>query len=680
MILAGILGAANAVNERARLARVAEVEGQQAESEAGRLKQSADDAVQNAINSGLTRENGWSVYADYQTGQAVTNFINQTKGTKKDEKMNPNPSLAFYDALGIEEKTHTFIPVHPDLQASSFKTGFLADGTTPVDHNEHYIIVPKTDATSGERAMTNVTNWEQAITLDNKHSKAFELAFSLYDNNITQDPLNQILLEGANRVGQWQVQQADTNAAAAGKTVRLQSPFGNAGPLRFMLENESFLKHDNRAPVILDKFVQFVDEKSTNGLIASLNEQGYNIKGGTPVLYNVNENEFSIVDLEGFDFRGSKWVVRDPNNRGSMRWSDEFKQVISKWSQESGKSEAEWFAILAAAENRETGTTSYGMFSDLIELQNELKRISKPIDYTQGRPRPQIGTVGAVKDRFRTLLNKIGNKEDQAAIIAALLPEDIYQGVKTKVFANAPSALEFLREGSDLPSLRTRNETAYMMAQNARSIRDESRLVGAGLKGTFDEQAVGLVGQIQQFFGDIFKDEEEVAVEGSMANTLNGLYKDLQQDAADADTQEKLEAVILKARKFHVIQLMYTFARSMGAPAGNSDRLSDQDARYALEALSVGGLLDTAEGINMIMRMIVEKSEHEIAITKGLLVPQNERTTIGAVFLEDIYGGQPTNALKFALEITRMAQARNVPGAQAVNRGQVGADDGPDNY
>lgn len=674
MILAGILGAANAVNERARLARVAEVEGQQAEDEAQRLKKFADDGVAAAIASGLTRDNGWSVFPDYKTGQAVPTFINQTKGTKKDEKANPNPSLAFYEALDIDEKTHSFIPVHPGLQASSFKTGVLEDGKTPVDHNSHYIIVPKTDATSGERAMTNVTNWEQAITLNNKHSKAFDLAFTLYDNGITEDPLNQILLEGANRVGQWQVVQADTNAAAAGKTVRLQSPFGNAGPLRFMLENERFLKHDNRAPIILDKFVQFVDEKSTNGLIASLNEQGYNIKGGTPVLYNVNENEFSIVDLEGFDFRGSKWVVRDRDRRGSLRWSDEFKQVISKWSQESGKSEAEWFAILAAAENEETGSTSYQMFSDLIALQDELKRISKPIDYTGGSPRVQIGTVGAVKDRFRTLLNKVGNKEDQAAIIAALLPEDIYQGVKTKVFANAPSALEFLRPGSDLAQLRTRNETAYMMAQNARSIRDESRLVGTGLKGTFDQQAVGVVGQIRQFLGDFFGDED--ALEGSMARTLGDLYKELQSDAADADTEAKLEAVILKARKFHVIQLMYTFARSMGGPSGNSDRLSDQDARYALEALSIGGLLDTPEGINLVMNMIVEKSEREIAITKGLVEPKNERTTIGAVFLEDIYGGQPTNALNFALDLTRMAQAQKVPGAQGVNRGQVGAGSG----
>ena len=88
---------------------------------------------------------------------------------------------------------------------------------------------------------------------------------------------------------------------------------------------------------------------------------------------------------------------------------------------------------------------------------------------------------------------------------------------------------------------------------------------------------------------------------------------------------------------------MYSFAKGMGG--SGSDRLSDQDAKYALEALQSSGLLNTQKGMNLIMNALIRGMSRREQVISGL-VSEVERQVIGGMFLDDVYDGNS----KFSIE------------------------------
>lgn len=615
------LGAANYVNRRVQENREAEAQELAADEAEARLRRKADDAAAYGTLElmKLGKDKEFLLIPDYSTGGTKQIALNQYTTTPTTLAMSPDPDLAWYNALSTKENKidgskHRFVAINPNLTPQALKTGKFSDGTAVVA-NKDYILFENVAPTKGERATSGISNWRNKI-LESQDGLKAALALARDGNNTA---LNKIMGIGSDLVVNWQKDQRPQEVAA-GNAVFEANPFGETGPLAFMKDHAVFQDQDFFTP-----FMSTVAEQTQYEFLNSLNELGYDIPINNPVTHTL-DGKAVTVRLTG------SWDDLKVPVEGSRRneWGSEFQDTIGSWASRGGRSQYEWMMLL-----NNTGTASARVAYDrLKEFEAELKALGQPVDFTSGRPVYRESWGNAVKDKFRILLNELDLKgEDAAAVVGALMPQDLYKGMRTRAYNVTKSAHYFIDPGMKIDELRAEKGDLERNVRLASQIQSTIP-AGTGLTADLKTLQAGAADQLRQLT-EMFGANPE-GVRGSLVNTFRGFFTD---EELDPDNLERLNAddLQLKLRKFAVIQLMYSFAKGMGG--SGSDRLSDQDAKNALEALQTSGLLNSQKGMNIVMEALMGSMERRLQVLGGI-TSSNEREIIGGLFIADLHKGR----------------------------------------
>lgn len=618
------LGAANYVNRRVQEKRESEAQTLAADEAEARLRRKADDAAAYGTLElmKLGKDKEFLLIPDYSTGGTKQIALNQYTTTPTTTlAMSPDPDLAWYNALSTKENKidgskHRFVAINPNLTPQVLKTGKFEDGT-PVVANTDYILFENVAPTKGERATSGISNWRNKI-LESQDGLKLALAQARDGNNTA---LNKIMGIGSDLVVNWQKDQRPQEVAA-GNAVFEANPFGETGPLAFMKDHAIFQDKDFFTP-----FMSTVAEQTQYEFLNSLNELGYDVPINNPVTHTLDGKAVTVKLTGSWD---DLMVPVEGSRRGAKEWGSEFQNTIGSWAQRGGRSNYEWMMLLnnTGAEN---GRVAYDR---LKEFEAELAALGQPVDFTSGRPVYRESWGNAVKDKFRNLLNELDLKgEDAAAVVGALMPQDLYKGMRTRAYNVTKSAHYFIDPGMKIDELRAEKGDLERNVRLASQIQSTIP-AGTGLTADLKSLQAGAADQLRQL-GNMFGTNPE-GIRGTLLDTFRGFFTD---DELDPENLEKLNAddLQLKLRKFAVIQLMYSFAKGMGG--SGSDRLSDQDAKNALEALQTSGLLNTQKGMNIVMEALMGSMERRLQVLGGL-TSSNEREIIGGLFIADLHKGR----------------------------------------
>ena len=631
------LGAANYVNKRVMESRMEDQNERSAMAEDIRMRKKADDmaaiATSQLVSSG--RENEHVFIPDYTTGGIKHIPLNQYTTTKSTTPaFSPDPDIAWYNALSTKENKidgskHRFVQVNPALTPELLKKGQFEDGT-PIVANRDYVLFENTAPTKGERAISGISNWRNKL-LDSQEGLKLALAQAKNGDNRA---LSKIMSIGSDLVRNWQGEQRPQELVA-GNAYFEANPFGESGPLSFMKEHEIFQDEEFFKP-----FMSAVAEQTPYEFINSLNEMGYDVPINNPVTYTLDGNAVTVALTGNWD--DLKVPVAQDGTRTSSRrateWSPEFQNTIGSWAQRSGRSQYEWMRLLNGVAEKSTAIKDGREAYDRIKLFEEnVAKLGQPVDFTSGVPVYRNSWGIAVKDEFRTLLNELNLEgEDAANLVGALMPQDMYKGIRTKVYNVNKSAHYFIAPGTDLDQLRSEKGD---LERNIRLATQIQNTVPAGTGFTADlkslkEGAKSQIDQLTRLFGS-----NPEGVGSVFVDVFKGFFSEEELDVANIDKMQETErdALMLKMRKFAVIQLMYSFAKGMGG--SGSDRLSDQDAKNALEALQVSGLLNSQAGMNLVMETLIQSMEKRRQVLGGITSPR-ERDVIGGLFLQNMYEGR----------------------------------------
>jgi len=627
------LGAANYVNKRVMESRMEDQNERSAMAEDIRMRKKADDMAAIATSQllGSGRENEHVFIPDYTSGGIKHIPLNQYTTTKSaTPAFSPDPDLAWYNALSTKENKidgskHRFVQVNPALTPEFLKKGAFADGT-PVVANRDYILFENTAPTKGERATTGISNWRNKL-LDSQDALKLALAQAKNGDNRA---LSKIMSIGSDLTLQWQKDARDPTPIA-GNAYFEANPFGEGGPLAFMKDNEIFQDEEFFKP-----FMSTVANQTANEFLNSLNELGYNVPINNPVTYTLDGNAVTVALTGNWD--DLKVPVAQDGTRNTSRrateWSPEFQSTIGSWAERSGRSQYEWMRLLnGVAENSSAIADGREAYDRIKLFEKNVAKLGQPVDFRAGYPEYRNSWGIAVKDEFRTLLNELNLEgEDAANLVGALLPEDMYKGIRTKVYNVNKSAHYFINPGLKIEDLRAEKgdlERNIRLASQVQSTTPAGTGFTADLK-SLKAGATDQVRQLRQLFG-----ANPEGIGSDFISVFEGFLKD-DLDLQEIESLEK-DALLLKMRKFAVIQLMYSFAKGMGG--SGSDRLSDQDAKNALEALQVSGLLNSQAGMNLVMETLIQSMEKRRQVLGGITSPR-ERDVIGGLFLQNMYEGR----------------------------------------
>jgi len=621
------LGAANYVNRRIQESREAESQKLAADEAEARLRRKADDAAAHGTLElmNLGKDKDFLLLPDYSTGGTKTIALNQYASKTAAPTMSPDPDLAWYSALSTKENKidgskHRFVAINPNLTPQALKTGKFSDGTAVVA-NTDYILFENVAPTKGERATSGISNWRNKI-LESQDGLKLALAQARDGNNTA---LNKIMGIGSDLVVNWQKDQRPQEVAA-GTAVFEANPFGETGPLAFMKDHAVFKDADFFTP-----FMSTVAEQTQYEFLNSLNELGYDVPINNPVTHTLDGKAVTVRLTGSWD---DLMVPVEGSRRGSKEWGSEFQNTIGSWAQRGGRSKYEWMMLL-----NNTGTENARVAYDrLKEFEAELKALGQPVDFTSGTPVYRQSWGNAVQDKFRNLLNELDLKgDDAAAVVGALMPQDLYKGIRTRTYNVTKSAHYYINPGMKIDELRAEKGDLERNVRLASQIQSTIP-AGTGAAAEIKQIRSGLVDQFRQLSG-IFGTNPE-GIRGTLLDVFRpkegGFLtpKDMEPESLEKGNQE---ALLLKARKFAVIQLMYSFAKGMGG--SGSDRLSDQDAKNALDALQVSGLLNTRAGMNLVMEALMSSMDRRLQVLGGI-TSSNEREVIGGLFIQDLHAGR----------------------------------------
>lgn len=622
MIPAIVLGASQALTRRLNQEYVNYLDSQQNEAEINRNKTNSQTMYDDAVAAGLTTENGWAVVPNPNDGTIKIQAINQYSGTKKDDK-DPLPraqSLAYKAALGIDKSQfadYDFVKITPNIQPSDLERGYYMVGESriPIKEGEDYMLFESLSSTKDERGEDNIANW---VTTIRNNEDGFKKAVIAAQNG-NPEALNELLSIGATRAKLWQDKQKGD--IAEGKTYFAKDPFGAQGPLHVLKDIEVF-----QNDIVMKKFVGLAAELSEPAFLRSLNEVGFNIPLNNPTTRTLN-GEIATVMLDG---EWDEYV--DQTDDGPM-WNQKFANTIGGWAARSSRNQFEWFSILQASKDPRA------TFDKLNEFEAEMKKLGQPVDFTQGYPQYRSTWSNAVKPKFVTLINELSaagvnlDGGDMTSIIAAMMPEDMYKGLRMQVFSSTVSPHYYIDPGLKIEDAK---ETISTYQSNISLARDILKGIeaGTGLAADVTEFKYGLKDQLRQFQNMLRIGESDENVADYMG-VFRAFFTDAELDPNAIDGLKK-DALLLKQRKFFVVQLMYSFAKNMGGTG--SDRLSDQDAANALKALGASGLLNTEDGMRIVMNTLISKMTKRVQILSGL-ASKNEREIMAGVFLRDITSG-----------------------------------------
>lgn len=622
MIPAMLLGASQALTRRLNQEYVNYLDQTSTDAEVQRKKDNAQTMYDNAISSGLTTENGWAVVPNELDGTIKIQAINQYSGKAKDDD-DPLPraqSLAYKAALGIDKSQfadYDFVKITPNIQPTDVKRGYYTVGESriPIREGIDYMLFESLSSTKDERGEDNIANW---ITTVKNNADGFQRAVIMAEND-NPEALNEILAIGATRAKLWQDKQS--GEMAEGKTYFAKDIFGPQGPLRYLKDIEVF-----QNDFVMGKFAGLAAEKTEPAFLRSLNEIGFNIPINNPTARTLN-GEIATVMLDG------EWdEYLEQTDEGPV-WNQQFANTIGGWADRSSRDQFEWFSILQSSKDPRA------TFDKLIEFETEMQKLGQPVDFTSGRPEYRRTWSNAVKPKFITLINELSEAGvnldggDMTSIIAAMMPEDMYKGLKMQVFSGTQSVHYYVDPGLKIEEA---NETISTYQSNIALARDILKGIEAG---------TGLAAEITTFrdgLRDQLRQLQNLFTIGDSDENLReytGVFRSFfTEDELDPDNLDNLkkDALLLKQRKFFVVQLMYSFAKNMGGTG--SDRLSDQDAANALKALGASGLLNTEAGMRIVMNTLVSKMTKRVQILSGL-TSQNEREIMAGVFLRDLTSG-----------------------------------------
>lgn len=638
------LGAANYVNKKVMENRAAEASETAAMAEDIRIRKQADDAATLATAQLMSagRDAEFVVIPDYSTGGTKTISLNQYATKSATPAFSPDPNLAWYNALSTKENKidgsrHRFVQVNPNLTPDVLKAGQFTDGTA-VQAGRDYVLFENVAPTAGERETTGISNWRNTL-LDSEEALQLALA-QAKDGDDTA--LSKIMTIGSDLVSLWQKGQ-EPQVMTEGKTYYQAQPFDENGPLAFMKNNPAFQDEAFFIP-----FMQNVASQNKYEFINSLNELGYNLPINNPTSFQLGadgKTYLTTVGLTG-EWDDLKVPVNQDGRRGfgsrnqEMQWSPEFVNTVGSWADRSGRSQYEWLRTLNyIAENSESINDARGAYNVIEDFEKRLAKLGQPVDVTGGTPVYRQSWGMAVKSEFKQLLGELNIKgADAAMVVGALMPVDMYKGLRTRMLSGGKGLLGSVLPGEDINQLRSELGDTRSNIKNAKLIR-ETTIAGTGLTADLKSLQAGAADQARQL--SILLGEDPEGVGGSLLGTLKGFFD---PDELDPEALAKLgrDDLLLKLRKFATIQLMYSFAKGMGG--SGSDRLSDQDAKNALEALQVSGLLNTESGMNLVMTALITGMEKREQVLSGL-VSGDERQIIGGLFINNIND----NNLRFSI-------------------------------
>ena len=659
------LGAANYVNKKVMENRAADASETAAMAEDIRVRKQADDAAVYATSQLMAqgRNNEFVVVPDYSTGGTKTIALNQysTKASTT-PSLSPDVDLAYYNALSTKENKidgskHRFVAINPNLTPDILKAGQYSDGTAVVP-NKDYILFSNVSPTAGERETTGISNWREKLL---ESEEGLKLALSLARNGDNR-AISKIMGVGSDLVQLWQKGQ-EPQAMLEGKTYFQANPFGETGPLAFMKDVE-YLKDEE----FFKPFMATVAEQTPFEFINSLNELGYDIPINNPVTYTLDGNAVTV-DLTG-DWDDLKVPAGDSSRRGfsnRTEWGSEFQNTIGSWAARSNRSQYEWMRLLNNVANENVHVKdAREAWNRITAFEETINKLGQPVDFTSGRPVYRQSWGMAIKDEFTALLSELNLKgEDASTLVGALMPEDMYKGIKTRVLSGGKDALQAIRPGSNLQDLRNEYTDVSKSIRNAQLIKTTIP-AGTGITADLKTLQAGAASQIEQLT-QLFGANPE-GIRGTMLDTLKGFFTEDELDPSNL-AQLGRDDLLLKVRKFAVIQLMYSFAKGMGG--SGSDRLSDQDAKNALEALQVSGLLNSQEGMNVVMTTLINGMEKRQQVLAGL-TSGSEREVIGGLFLDNMYSGRRgfdmTDAIMEAWTTQYQANPSSVSGNPATQR------------
>lgn len=655
MIGAIIMGAATALTERLKEERVIQYEGTQAQQERMRKASAVNnmwgEATVQLAKTGRNKD--FMVLPDYEGGKLSITPLNQydRSTTSTTPALSPDPDLAFLNALSTKDfkpdaATNKFVQVNPGLTADDVQRGYFInpDGTKgrAVQAGLDYILFTNPDKTLTERGNAGLSNWRTKLE---ESPDALKLAIALANDEKAPNPtaLNKIMNYGAQFAALWQKEKEPTELAA-GRAYYQESPFTNNGPLTFMKDNPLFNDEKFFLP-----FMNTVAAQSPYEFLNSLREVGYtNIPMNNPVQLSLNGDAMTVqltgdwADLQtrGVDGRGR------PNQRGDLMWKPEFQQKLASWAARtdgvagrSSRTQFEWMNMLNNAGTvYDPATDTYkprsgrDTYNKLVELEGRIKKLGQPVDMTSGAPVYRTNWASSVQAELKRAINELGfAPTDTAAVVAALMPEDLYTGIRTKVYGDNKAAIEYISPESDLKALGNESRDLARSIGLAKEVRD-TVIAGTGITAKITTLRAGARDQIRQItsmFG-----ENPGGMLGKVLDALKLGVADGELDTGALDNITDKNDLLLRIRKLAVIQLMYSFAKGMGG--SGSDRLSDQDAKYALEALGESGLLNTQDGLNLVMTALIDTMSRRQAIVTGL-TSNSEREQIAGVFLNDMY-------------------------------------------
>ena len=247
---------------------------------------------------------------------------------------------------------------------------------------------------------------------------------------------------GSDLVVNWQKDQRPQEVAA-GNAVFEANPFGETGPLAFMKDHAVFKDQDFFTP-----FMSTVAEQTQYEFLNSLNELGYDVPINNPVTHTLDGKAVTVKLTGSWD---DLMVPVEGSRRGAKEWGSTFQNTLGSWANRGGRSQYEWMMLLnnTGAENARVA------YDRLKEFEQELKALGQPVDFTSGRPVYRESWGNAVKDKFRNLLNELDLQgEDAAAVVGALMPQDMYKGMRTRAYNVTKSAHYFIDPGMKIDALR----------------------------------------------------------------------------------------------------------------------------------------------------------------------------------------------------------------------------------